>query len=239
MVKYIENSKKQQRTQRVHRQTNPGRIQKNRQPKSIITQRNFSSNIPQQESSAKISISNLHKVNEKDIHELFAEFGPLKEVKLFGDNKNMFVAFVTFERHIDAKKGFTYHNVTLDGRPMVIEWVQHQPIKSRLGEVRKQVASNQTRRENPRKRANEGQQMNQRRNGPKSSNGDLRGPKPSGGPGAANNQKNNTQKPQGNRKPNSNRNNKKAKDNKKVVVKKEDLDAELDQYMMECDKKEE
>ncbi|KNE66523.1 hypothetical protein AMAG_19587 [Allomyces macrogynus ATCC 38327] len=77
--------------------------------------------------SAKISVTNLDRgVTEDDLRELFKRIGRVKSVQLYYDKngRSQGTAHIHYQAKADAAKAIAqYNNVTLDGRPMQIEFV--------------------------------------------------------------------------------------------------------------------
>ena len=91
--------------------------------------------------STKIIISNLDfGVNDKDIRDLFQEFGAIKSsaVHYDKDGRSLGIAEVDFEKHENAIKAIDkYQNVKLDNRVMVIKIAseQHTGLSSRAVQI--------------------------------------------------------------------------------------------------------
>lgn len=164
MVKAAKN-KNNNRRQATHPPRGGGRVEKPNQ-RDVRLARHIHPEGSMEQLSTKIRITNLKEtVNDEDIHELFVDFGHIREINLYPDANNLQTAYVTYERHIDAQLAlYKYDRVKLDGIPMKIEWVlnfQHQ----KKGKNRNQRGNN-SRSQQPKK---QGQQIKGKPNQQKNS----------------------------------------------------------------------
>lgn len=113
--------------------------------KALTTKKNQA---PRQDIPVQIHVSNLHpKVSDKDMRELFGEFGKLKSVNLHYDRngKPQGSCDIKFAKKSEAVKAVKrYNKVPLDGKPMQIRVVEDlsqpqvvRPVAQRITQLKK------------------------------------------------------------------------------------------------------
>jgi len=113
--------------------------------KALTTKKNPA---PRQDIPVQIHVSNLHpKVSDKDMRELFGEFGKLKSVNLHYDRngKPQGSCDIKFAKKSEAVKAVKrYNKVPLDGKPMQIRVVEDlsqpqvvRPVAQRITQLKK------------------------------------------------------------------------------------------------------